>query len=408
MLWPAVSNASRIKVSTFGFKTDPSLALMQALKSDYDTLVIDLQQEDWVLTPMRIRNIANKVILLEKGVVLRAKPGAYTHRNDCLLKFIECTNIQILGTDNLLQMNKEEYVDGEWRNVIGLRNCKDVVIRNLTVRDSGGDGIYIDGFAKGTYSENIKICYVKSLNNKRQGISIISAKNVWIENCLFADTIGTFPGAGIDLEPDRKDNILEQITIINCVFQNNYNAGVKIALHKLEADSKPISVLFKGCSLINNHSVDNPKPSSEILIGANALTPVKGEIRFEDCTIKDSKWGILFSRKRADGFKVVFDGCKALDICQKTTGPMVYLEAPDGRIDVGPLGGFEFHDLKVKYRRNVPLLQVRGSRWRTMKFQDFHFDVSYDAPLDQPVEYIRHSEGRNVNVHIDAKRAKMP
>jgi hypothetical protein len=43
------------------------------MNSGYDTIIIDKQKADWVLRPTILSNLHNKVVILEKGVVIKAK-----------------------------------------------------------------------------------------------------------------------------------------------------------------------------------------------------------------------------------------------------------------------------------------------------------------------------------------------
>ena len=61
---------------------------------------------------------------------------------------------------------------------------------------SGGDGIIITGCNR-THIQN-----VQSWENNRQGLSIINARDLVVEDSEFSRTNGTSPAAGIDIEPD--------------------------------------------------------------------------------------------------------------------------------------------------------------------------------------------------------------
>ena len=65
------------------------------------------------------------------------------------------------------------------------------------------------------FSQDVVIRNCISHDNDRQGISVISAVNLLVDNCVFSSTRGTAPEAGIDLEPDTPDQRL-----VNCVIRN--------------------------------------------------------------------------------------------------------------------------------------------------------------------------------------------
>ena len=399
------SHGQSVRASSFGFEIDPTRAMVLAMKSDNDTIIIDKKKVPWTVKPVRIIGVSNKVILFESETQVHAQSGAFMKTTDALLTFVKCENIQIIGNGSTLCMNKEEYLDGEWRHGISLRAAKDFSIRDLTIRDSGGDGIYIAGSERGTYSENVFIDNVQSLNNKRQGLSIISGKNITISNSLFADTKGTLPGAGLDIEPNNAEDVVSQIEINKCVFRNNDHSGIKLALGKLEDWSTPVSIYVNDCILENNHSKDHPKTAAEILIGAHKNRPVKGEVIFQNCLIKNSNWGLFYSRKRADAYTVKFIDCVGKNICQDGNWPPVFLEVPDYRKKTAGLGGFIFENLYLDYDTPVPFMIVRGSRFGTLEnLQNINGDVTINSPGTEDFKFINYSKSSNLNVNIQVTR----
>ncbi|HMB61472.1 MAG TPA: right-handed parallel beta-helix repeat-containing protein [Eudoraea sp.] len=404
ILIPLFSISQSRNISSYS--ENANMAVMFAMRSPYDTIIFDKGASPWILGPMNIKNVRNKVVILEEGVEIKAKPGAFPKTGHALFQFIECTDITILGNGGLIRMNKEEYTDGEWRHGISLRGCKNFTIRDLTVRDTGGDGVYLDGWGKDIpYSENITIKGVHSINNKRQGLSIISAKTVLISDCLFAETKGTNPAAGLDIEPDHPDNQIVDIRINHCTFRDNYGTGIKLALAQLNSDSNPISVLVENCVITNNHSEDNPKSAAELLIHSNSYSPVKGEVVFRKCVIENSKWGVFYSRKRADSFSVTFIDCSAKNICSAGTWPPFFLEVPDYYKKTGEVGGFFFKNFYLSYKTEVPLLVVQGSRIGTLEgLKDIGGDITISGNDNEFFRFVNYDPKLNNNVNLDITR----
>lgn len=52
-------------------------------------------------------------------------------------------------------------------------------------------------------------------NNRRQGLSIASARRVQIIDCEFMNTGGTAPSFGIDLEPNARCELVDHIVILS-------------------------------------------------------------------------------------------------------------------------------------------------------------------------------------------------
>ena len=395
-------NAQTVEASEFGFKIDAGNAIISALTSKYDTVIIDRQNLDWIIGPLLIKGLKNKVIIIEPNVEIVAKKDAFPNKSDMLFNFIDCENFQIIGNGAKLCMNKQEYSSGEWRHGISLRNCRDFVIENVEIKNTGGDGIYIAGTAKGTFSENITIDRVVSSNNKRQGISIISGKDITITNSVFENTIGTLPGSGIDLEPNKKHNRLQNIIFDNCISRNNDHSGISLSLGKLEKDSEPVSITFKNCVLQNNHNPDNEYVASEIVFGAHKTNPVGGQVTFNNCIVENSKWGLLYSRKINDAYHVTFNKCIARNICQDNSYPVIYLEVPDYYTGSYDLGGYTFEDFYLQYDTDVPILQIRGSTLKTLSHvSDITGSITLDgAGKTNAINYIKYNSSSNQNVNM--------
>ncbi|XLS30788.1 right-handed parallel beta-helix repeat-containing protein [Flavobacteriaceae bacterium M23B6Z8] len=395
-------NAQSKNASDFGFiEGDASEAFFKAINAPYDTIIIDKQKSDWVIGPTIISNVQNKVIIIEAGVTIRAKKNAFPRKGDVLLKFLNCSNIALLGYDASLVMNKEEYNDGEWRMTLSLINADNFTVKGIRVADSGGDGIYIDGWKKGDYSKNIIIEDVVSENHRRQGMSIISAQNVWVRNSIFKDTKGTLPEAGLDLEPDDPKDRMVNINFENCRFENNNHAGIVLGLNKLDSSSLPVKVIFKNCVLSMNHKPENAYVAAEIVAGAAIKNPVKGTVTFEGVKIDGSDWGVLYSRKTSDAYKVIFRNCSATGICKKKTMPPVYLEVPDYYASSGPLGGFIFEDFTLVYDGDLPFMKVRGSTLRTLKgVEDVKGTVTTSKRSQHNVQYVKYNPAQNRNFSL--------
>jgi len=399
-----ITYSQKVKASVFGIdQNDDTQCLLKAIMSDVDTIIVDNINRPWLVRPLRFENLTNKTIIFEEGVALCAVPGAFKNPTDDLLRFSNSFNIKLIGNNTSISMNKEEYIDGEWRHIISLRNCKNIMIKGFHLRDSGGDGIYISGLGEDTFSENITIEDVLSSNNKRQGMSIISVRNLIVKNSHFSKTNGTLPEAGIDIEPNRPEDRIVNVNFENCVFSENNHSGIKIALHNLTSNSFQVSISFKNCVLRNNHHPNNPQVPAEITINANKRDPVKGLVLFENCFIEKSNWGILYSRKRSDAFRVVFKNCAAENICQSQRTPPISLEVPDYYRNLGALGGIDFGEFFISYNESLPVFKVRGSKLQTLRLADISGRfVIYNTNLEGNYsKYIQYNPFFNTKVNME-------
>lgn len=182
-------------------------------------------------------------------------------------------NITISGKGSIIgDKNNHTGTTGEWGMGIFVRG-RDVCVRNITIRDCWGDCIYVGG-----NSLNVHIDKCLLDNGRRQGISITSARNVYINDCIIKNVSGTAPQFAIDLEPNKGDTVsnifIHNVTIQNCVGGITANGVVKNA--------------YLGDVYIDNCSVDeNVKANSYQFFHAN-------KVRLYNCIALNDKKKITF------------------------------------------------------------------------------------------------------------------
>lgn len=303
-----MSGAMAENASKWGFDPkDATACLQKAIDSGARKIVVDNTGSEWLVGPIALRS--DLELVFADGVVVRALPGAFKGRNDCLFQAWDAANITIRGEGNaVLKMNKADYQDesryqhSEWRNSLSLRGCENVVIRDLKLEGSGGDGIYVSTGRRTPGCRNITIENVIAVDHHRQGISIISVDGLRIKNCQFNNTSGTAPAAGIDFEPNSADEWIADCVIENTVFKDNV-LGVCISVGVLTANSKPVSVQFRDCRF------DGGAPVL-FSIASRTVTPVKGSVVFERCEFTGAKSGVaLINNLLKGGFEMKFKDC---------------------------------------------------------------------------------------------------
>ncbi len=282
-----------VKASSFGFKAgDASKAFNAAMNSKASVIVIDKQSSDWIIGPTKFFYTKNKRIIFESGVVVRAKKGAFPKTNHSLFTLYHPENVQVEGYGATLQMNKSEYNTGEWRHALIILGGRNISVKGLTIKDSGGDGVNIHpGNLK--YSENITIEDVFSTNNRRNALTVISGKNVWIRNCEFSYSNGTRPESGIHLEPESFGQQLTNINFENCKIHHNDGTGFSLGTRHLKSTSPAISVNVKNSNFSMNVIAPNEgRVETEILANSGQYgNPVKGLATFSNITFNGTKAG---------------------------------------------------------------------------------------------------------------------
>ncbi|WP_149277102.1 PKD domain-containing protein [Pareuzebyella sediminis] len=391
--------------SSFGYSpSDATEALKAALTSGSSYVIVDKQSQDWVVGPLKLFDLKDLTIVFEPGVVLRAKKGSFSNLGSSLFQLVRAKNITIEGNGAVFKMDKTVYGDGENRHVLAINQSEDISISELTLRDGGGDGIYISGGGALDYSKNITLKNILSTNNHRNGMSIISAENVWVENCEFSKSSGVRPENGVDLEPNQPNERLVNINFINCKFLGNDSSGFKIAPGNLTSSSKPISVTVKDSEFRNNvvAPVDGVF-KTELIVGQGTHSnPVKGNVHFERLTFNGSKHRIFKSKKSADAYHVIFKDCSAYNVGTSGGRSIMELEALSGE---NTLGGFTFENFYIEYRVKEPFLKINAPSYFTVK--DIKGDFILKEPNDIELLYnggYNPSANQNVEItytHID-------
>ena len=251
------------KLSWWGYDKQDSTAIIQkAIKSGVTKLYIDAQATPWYTRPLE--GVSNLHIIFERGAELAALPGAYKPQGDCLLTFSSCKNVVIRGpigdrgksariTMRKADYQSSDYEKSEWRHGLAILACKNVLIQDIAIERTGGDGIYLGAAYEKGPNEDITIRRVDCNENHRQGISVITAKNLLIEDCLLRNTSGTAPEAGIDLEPNGVNEVLSNCVIRRCISEGNNGSGYLICPQSLNPTSQPIAITIDRCMAKKNH-----------------------------------------------------------------------------------------------------------------------------------------------------------
>src|SRR5690606_10461801 len=153
--------------------------------------------------------------VFDSNVIVQATDDLrQAHANfEALFRIENADNVNIKADNALFRMNKSAY-KGEHNHIFMINGSSNVSIHNAKANDSGGDGFYIGAYKTAQkFSKDIRIIDCVADNNRRQGISIISAKDVIVQNCVFSNTKGASPESGLDIEPNRFDDVLENIVV---------------------------------------------------------------------------------------------------------------------------------------------------------------------------------------------------
>lgn len=310
---------------------DNSANIQKAINSGDSTVIIPKADQPWLVGQPILANKPNQKIVFKPGVVLLAQQGAFKEKYKSMVT-VMADNVTLSGYQAEFKMRKADYANpslyekSEWRHNINVRGAKGFVIEGLTLKDSGGDGIHvthgpnepnqlpISKFSSGTIRDVI------ADNNYRQGISVISAKDLLVENSTFKNTRGTNPASGVDIEPDHDWHKLINIKFRNNYFTNNERNGIKVALwHYHGSQVEDISITFDGCQ-----STGNGRYGIDIVgVDDGFYDGPKGNIGFNNCKIESSQeHGIYIQNDQTDPaktFKITFGKTSITNSASKST-----------------------------------------------------------------------------------------
>jgi hypothetical protein len=328
LLLPISQYGRSIKASDFGYSaTDATTALRNAFAAVTDTLIIDKQPGDWITGPQSISNKSNYTIIIEPGVIIKARTGFID--GDKLLNFNSSnTNIKIIGYGATLQMLKSEYSSGEFRHCLQSAGVNGFEVYGLTCKDSGGDGLHIapGGINQLIPSRNVVVKDCNMDNNRRQGISITGAENVLIDRCLLQNTSGTAPAAGIDIEPFRPEHVIKNVHIRNCRIINNQGYGIMIIMGETQTLENSVfidKVLIENCDR-GGIAIGDGFYGQEQGAGVQDIFLSDGTIEFKNCWIRNTKGPAVIATKPADSLLTSFKSCVFENTNNNTVNPVFF------------------------------------------------------------------------------------
>lgn len=242
--------------------TDCTAEVQAALDAGGET-VFPAQPHPYVVQPLFIR-VDRLTVTFAAGARLEAVRGGFRGTSDSLVTAANVSDLKIrgacAGAASTWSMWREDYLDPNkgytnqgYRHGLRLENVHRAIVSCLAISDTGGDGVYIAGTSgKGVVptpgSSNVVLSRLALLRNQRQGMSVIGALHLLVEDTLFAYTNGSEPMAGVDLEPNHATDALHNITFRRCVARANGGGGFQMYLGRFQhGTSLPLQVRFEDC-----------------------------------------------------------------------------------------------------------------------------------------------------------------
>ncbi len=345
------------KASWWGFDpVDSTKTLQAAIDSGARRVIVEDMGSPWIITPINLAS--DQEVVFEQGAVVEAKKGEFHGGGDSLFSIVLKQNVSLVGNGAILRMQRKDYdnppyAKAEWRHVVNIKSSSNVKLFGLTLAESGGDGIYLGTAKRGVTNKDVHIKDVVCDGNYRQGISVITAENLLIENTTMKNTAGTAPQAGIDFEPNHASERLVHCVMRNCVSENNVGSGYVFYVPHLTGKSAPMSVRFENCiARGSNRQAFGFTTGNDDKAGA-----VKGLAEFIDCTFADGAGpAITIRRKPASACRLRFVNCQITNPAKsKPALPAIQFESQVGNTE--DIGGVEFENCVIDDSVERPIMR---------------------------------------------------
>ena len=230
---------------------------------------------------------SNLTMHWEPGVIFSALPTLNV--NLSMFTFADTVDSTIVGHGALVTMSGQ-FTTGEQRHCMDVRGATNIHIEGMQLDGAGGDGMRIAGSlsAGPTFSFNVQVVEVRMTLNRRQGCSVVSAKDCRLVRCELSGTgtgpAGiTAPGFGLDIEPNTSADTIQGIEIDAVHTFNNGVApeggGITLDLHAFN-NSGNFATVF-----ITNHRSTDDFIGFNVVGTDNGTTALQGDIRYSNGSI---------------------------------------------------------------------------------------------------------------------------
>jgi polygalacturonase len=247
---PAAKNTVNIDKTIGNDQNDDTANIQRAIDSisERGGGVVFFPQGTYYIDALESINLKDNVTLdFSNGVTLKALPN--DSGNYAMINIENVKNVTLNGSVHIEGERKEHKgSSGEWGMGISIKGSQNISINDVNVSDCWGDGIYIGNADSGQTNQNISISNPVLENNRRQGISVITAIDLKILNPKITNTNGTPPASGIDIEPNANSERLQNISIVNPSTANNEGNGIQIYLGRLKGTKYPVDITVNDTS----------------------------------------------------------------------------------------------------------------------------------------------------------------
>ena len=303
--------------------------------------------------PVFIRD--RTTLWFEPGVVIHVIAGLGMF--DRVINVFDVSDVTIHGNMALLDM-EGQFTTGEQRHGLFMTGSTRVRVLGFHVKGCGGDGFYVGNGTVQDWCEDVELRGCVSTENRRQGLSIVSADRCLVQGGVYQRTgkgpAGTTaPSAGIDIEANTSADRIRKIVISDVNTFDNLSSGILVVGSPFNNDVGPLEIT------ISNHT------SIQDLVGLNVQTILNdgaqtdGWVQYLNAQIRESSASSIIVRNWGSlGPKVLLEAPRIVN-CNTSASASVKFGAAIGLIkEAADVGDATFGNITVN---NAVLVDNRAT-----------------------------------------------
>lgn len=235
--------------------------------------------------------VKDNTIMRISGVVTKSENSATSVSSIFTLG----NNVTVYG--GTIDGNKSAFSStNEYGHGISIEGANNVSILGVKIVNCHGDGVYVGD--PQTISTEINIIGCEIDGCRRNGISVIYAQNLVVEDTYIHDVYATAPGAAIDVEPNYAYQYNKNIVVRNCRIENCLYcvslSGTNVPIENTLVENVRASMTdyknlvvctnTKNTSFVNCYfSTTGARSTTYAITGSNANVP-----SFKNCTFEET------------------------------------------------------------------------------------------------------------------------